>query len=48
MPRRENDLVGTLADTCKAKKLLGFETTRVFRDEMRRRAREAKEATAAR
>ena len=48
VPRRENDLVGTLADTCKAKKLLGFETTRVFRDEMRRRAREAKEATAAR
>ena len=48
VPRRENDLVGTLADTCKAKKLLGFETTRVFKDEMRRRAREAKEATAAR
>ncbi|KAI9188009.1 hypothetical protein H9P43_002400 [Blastocladiella emersonii ATCC 22665] len=32
---RRNDLIGTLADTCKAKKLLGFRAERDFTTEMR-------------
>ncbi|EEQ99947.1 nad dependent epimerase/dehydratase, putative [Perkinsus marinus ATCC 50983] len=36
VPARKNDLRGTLADTCKAKELLGWSTRKNFRDEMRR------------
>ena len=35
-PERANDLVGTLSNTCNAKRLLGFETRKEFRTEMRR------------
>eukprot|EP00391_Amoebophrya_sp_Ameob2_P004838 CAMPEP_0179000354 /NCGR_PEP_ID=MMETSP0795-20121207/10622_1 /TAXON_ID=88552 /ORGANISM="Amoebophrya sp., Strain Ameob2" /LENGTH=510 /DNA_ID=CAMNT_0020693335 /DNA_START=84 /DNA_END=1616 /DNA_ORIENTATION=+ len=36
LPARRNDLKGTLADTCRAKELLKFETQKVFEVEMRK------------
>ena len=36
VPERPNDLVGTLANTCVAKHLLGFETRKEFRTEMKK------------
>lgn len=48
VPERPNDLVGTLANTCAAKSLLGFETKKEFREEMKKHVDEilAKQATA--
>ena len=41
-PARANDLRGTLADTCAAKRVLGFEAKRDFREEMRAAAEAAR------
>ena len=41
-PARANDLRGTLADTCAAKRVLGFEAKRDFREEMRATAEAAR------
>ena len=40
VPERPNDLVGTLANTCMAKHLLGFETRKEFRTEMKKQVDE--------
>jgi len=39
---RQNDLLGTLADTCRAKRLLGFEARRDFLESMRHMIEEAR------
>ena len=44
-PARANDLKGTLADTCLAKRVLGFEAKRDFRREMRAAVEAAKRKT---
>lgn len=48
VPERPNDLVGTLANTCVAKSLLGFEAKKEFREEMKKHVDEilAKQASA--
>lgn len=46
-PARANDLRGTLADTCAAKRVLGFEAKRDFREEMRAAAEAARRKPAA-
>ena len=47
VPERPNDLVGTLANTCVAKSLLGFQTRKAFRAEMKKHVDEilAKQAS---
>ena len=47
VPERPNDLVGTLANTCVAKSLLGFQTRKSFRAEMKKHVDEilAKQAS---
>jgi len=49
VPERPNDLVGTLANTCMAKSLLGFQARKEFRKEMKEQvdAIIAKQASAA-